>query len=150
MIKRILMPTDGSKCSKQAIVKGLELAKALDAQVTFLYVVEDPLTTMYAPGAFIYKSKFWDDLIKDSHHTLRHATLLANNAGVKSATRMVERQAPVAAIREAEKDCDLIVMGTHGRRGFNRLAFGSVAEGVLRSATKPLLLIRHPDDSKNN
>lgn len=146
MIQRILMPTDGSKCSEQAIVEGLDLAKALNAEVTFLYALEDPFALVSAmPGAITYQSELWDELMKSSQHALRHATMLATNAGVKSTTRLVERQAPVAAIQEAEKDHDLIVMGTHGRRGFNRFAFGSVAEGVLRSASKPCLLIRHPE-----
>jgi nucleotide-binding universal stress UspA family protein len=146
-MKRILMPTDGSTCSERAIVEGLELAKALGAEVTFLYIVEDPFAMVSAmPGAFTYRAESWNDLMKASQHALRHAQILATKAGVKSTTRLVERQAPVAAIREAEKDDDLVIMGTHGRRGFNRFAFGSVAEGVLRIATKPCLLICHPDD----
>ncbi len=148
MIKHILMPTDGSKCSEQAIVEGLDLAKALGAEVTFLYAVEDPITTLYAmPGAVTYQTALWDDLVKFAKDALQRAKTLASNAGVKATTTLIEHQAPAVAIREAEKDYDMVIMGTHGRHGFKRLMLGSVAEGVLRSATKPYLMIRHPNDS---
>ncbi len=144
MYKRILMPIDGSKTSEQAIHEGLELAKALGAQVTFLYAVEDPVATVYAmPEAVPYQPQLFQDLRKAAEDTLQHAKSLAEAVGVSSTTLLVERKHPVDAIREVEADTDLIIMGTHGRRGFNRMVFGSVAEGVLRRASTPCLLIRH-------
>ena len=60
-------------------------------------------------------------------------------------TVLVEHQDPVETIHTAERSVDLVVMGTHGRRGFDRLMFGSVAEAALHRATKPYLMIRHSD-----
>ena len=61
---------------------------------------------------------------------------------MRAKTVLAEREDPVQAITEAQAEHDLVVMGTHGRRGFNRWMFGSVAEGVLRRATIPCLMIR--------
>lgn len=143
MYQTILMPTDGSACSNHAISEGLELAKALGAQVTFLFALEDPLSAAYAvPDAVPYRPQIYEDMKKEATRILEEAEALASTQGVSAKTIMAERTNPIKAIVTAEKDHDLIIMGTHGRRGFNRWMFGSVAEGVLRRAGKPCLLIR--------
>jgi nucleotide-binding universal stress UspA family protein len=142
MYKHILVPTDGSKCSEEAVHRGLALAKQLGAEVTFLYAVEDPAYDL--PRAASYRQPFHDYLKQEAEISLRRAKTWADEAGVKATTKLVDHQQPVQAIHEAEKDVDLIVMGTHGRRGFNRFAFGSVAEGVLRRSAKPCLVIHTP------
>jgi nucleotide-binding universal stress UspA family protein len=139
MYKHILIPTDGSKCSEEAIKQGLALAKELGAEVTFLYAVEDPAYDIARTAP--YRKPFHDYLTQEAEVSLSKAKRLANEAGVSATTQLVDQQQPIRAIHAAEKDFDLIVMGTHGRRGFNRFAFGSVAEGVLRRAEKPCLVI---------
>jgi nucleotide-binding universal stress UspA family protein len=67
---------------------------------------------------------------------------VAESRGVPANALRVDNRAPVQAILEAEGEHDLVIMGTHGRRGFNRWMFGSVAEGALRRAKRPFLLIR--------
>ena len=63
MFARILIPIDGSDCSKQAIASGLELAKRLDAEVIFLHVLENPLTAAYpTPVTISYYSEIYDEL----------------------------------------------------------------------------------------
>ena len=138
MYKHILMPTDGSKCSEEAIKQGLAFAKELGAEVTFLYAVEDPVYEMARSAA--YRKPFHDYLTEEAQASLKKAKLWADEAGVTATTQLVDHHHPVQAIHEAEKDYDLIVMGTHGRRGFNRFSFGSVAEGVLRRSEKPCLV----------
>ena len=64
---------------------------------------------------------------------------------MRATARLTENRDPVQAIHEAEAEADLVIMGTHGRRGFNRWVFGSVAEGALRRSDKPFLLIRNVD-----
>ncbi|ADI14913.1 universal stress protein [Truepera radiovictrix] len=146
-MKRMLMPTDGSACSEAAIRQGLTLAKALGATVTFLYALEDPALPMYAtPGALAYEPQLYEDLKRAAEEALARAQVLAQEAGVPCQVQLAERQHPVEAIHKAEDAHDLVVMGTHGRRGFNRFVFGSVAEGALRRAKKPYLMIRHPED----
>jgi nucleotide-binding universal stress UspA family protein len=134
MYHRILIPTDGSRCSEIAVRHGLELAKALGARVTFLYALEDPVATVYT--------------IREAERALGQAQQAADTLGVPAETALAERQDPVRAILDAEAAHDLIVMGTHGRRGVSRLVFGSVAEGVLRQAERPCLLIRDPGKSE--
>ncbi len=147
MYKHILMPTDGSKCSEDAIRQGLTLAKVLAADVTFLYAVEDPAYNV--AKAAPYRKPFHDYLIEEAESSLKRAKGLADDAGVTATTRLADLQHPVEAIHAAEKEYDLIVMGTHGRRGVNRFAFGSVAEGVLRRAEKPCLVI-HSSSSRGD
>jgi nucleotide-binding universal stress UspA family protein len=144
MYQHILMPTDGSKCSEEAIQQGLALAKTLNAKVTFLYAVEDPAYTV--AKAAPYRKPFHDYLLEEAEASLSHAKRQADEAGVTATTKLVDLQHPIDAIHVAEKDYDLIVMGTHGRRGVNRFAFGSVAEGVLRRSEKPCLIIHSSSD----
>lgn len=142
--QRILMPTDGSPCSEEAVRRGLEFAAALGAEVTFLYAVEDPLTPLdTSPYDLAYRTDLYDDLKEAARAALERAVRLADEAGVPCRTVLTEREHPVRAIHAAERDADLVVMGTHGRRGFNRLLFGSVAEEALHGSHKPYLILRH-------
>ncbi len=144
-VKRVLMPTDGSSCSEKAIRQGLELVKTLGAEVVFLYVLEDPLLPLYpAPYSYdmSYRPQLYQDLQDAARAVLRQAEVLAAEIGVPCTTVLAEHQHPAPAIHQAAEGVDLVVMGTHGRRGFNRLMLGSVAEEALHGATKPYLLIR--------
>jgi len=147
MYEKILIPTDGSSTSQQAIVHGLELAAAMSSEVTFLHVIENPLTTGYAtPETLPYSAQLYDDLKTSGSDVLAKAEAMARERGVSSHSVLVENREPAQAIAEAGEEHDLIVMGTHGRRGFNRWMFGSVAEGALRRGNKPFLLIRAPEE----
>ena len=143
MCRKILVPTDGSACAQHAVHEAVELAKAIDAEITFLYALENPLTTGTAsPEALPYSAQLWDDLKAMADEALQAATAIAESSGVHATAVRVDNRAPVQAILEAEDEHDLVIMGTHGRRGFNRWMFGSVAEGALRRAKRPFLLIR--------
>ena len=147
MFETILIPTDGSSTSDKAIEKGLELAKLARARVTFLHVLENPLISGYAtPEAMPYAAQVYQDLRVSGEQILKEAMAKAEAAGVPATTRLVEDTDPVKAIVEAAKEHDAVVMGTHGRRGFNRWMFGSVAEGALRRADKPFLMVRGPEE----
>ncbi|MFU8887416.1 MAG: universal stress protein [Trueperaceae bacterium] len=143
MYRKILVPTDGSACAQHAVHEAVELAKAIDAEITFLYALENPLTTGTAsPEALPYSAQLWDDLKAMADEALQAASAVAESSGVHATAVRVDNRAPVQAILEAEEEHDLVIMGTHGRRGFNRWMFGSVAEGALRRAKRPFLLIR--------
>lgn len=147
MYQRILMPTDGSACAHQAMEQGLQLAKTLGASVTFLHALENPLSVAYAaPEAMAYSSELHEGLRESAEQVLAEAKALAEEAGVPAETILVEATDPSQAIREAEENFDLVVMGTHGRRGVDRWMFGSVAEGALRRSSKPFLLIRSQEE----
>lgn len=145
-IQRVLMPTDGSPCSEAAIREGLEVVKKLGAEVVFLYVLEDPLYPFYSvPYSYnmAYRPQLYEDLQAAARAILSNAESLAAHAGVPCKAHLAEHQHPAQAIHEAEATCDLVVMGTHGRRGFNRVMLGSVAEEALHQASKPYLMFRH-------
>lgn len=149
MYDRILMPTDGSACARHATKEGLELAKRLGATVTFLHVVENPLVAGYAaPEALPYSAQLYQDLKKAANDVLEEALARAEAAGVDAEATLVEDRRPSDAIRDAEPGHDLVIMGTHGRRGLDRFMFGSVTEGALRGATKPYLIIRAQDEEE--
>lgn len=143
-MKRVLMPTDGSACSEAAIREGLEIVRALGGEVTFLYALEHPAVIVdAAPSMAAYVPQLYEDLKDNAQEALAHAQSLADEAHVPAHTRLVEHQRPADAIHEAEQTHDLVVMGTHGRRGFNRVILGSVAEEALHRASKPYLMFRH-------
>ena len=145
MYQRILIPTDGSETAKYALEHGLSLAAKFGATVTLLHIVENPLTAGYtAPQTLPYAAELYQDLLDAGKHILDSARQRAEELGVKAEVELLENNDPVTAITNAEKDHDLVVMGTHGRSGFNRWMFGSVAEGALRRSEKPFLVLRQP------
>lgn len=147
MYDRILLPTDGSAGSEEAIRQGLELARSLGSRVSFMYVLESPMALYQTPESISYLPQLYDDLRETGNTALQRAASLAEAAGVSYNTHMVEDRTPADAISAAESEYDLVVMATHGRSGFNRWMFGSVAEGALRRATIPYLLIRLGGDT---
>lgn len=143
MYKQLLVPTDGSECSTYAVTKALEFAKEIDAKITFLYAVEDPMRMAYSvPEATVFSEDLYKGARRAGMETLAAATALAVEAGVAAGTILAERKHPVTAILEAEKDFDLVIIGTHGRRGLRHLLLGSVTEEVIRQATVPFMVIR--------
>lgn len=149
MYDRILMPTDGSGCARRAARKGLELAQRLGSTVTFLHVLENPLVAGYAaPEALPYSAQLYQDLKKAGGEILDDALAMAKEAGVEARAELIENRRPADAIHDAEADHDLVIVGTHGRRGVDRWMFGSVTEGALRRATKPFMVIRATDDDE--
>ncbi len=142
MYKKILMPTDGSACSQKAIAEGLEVAKHMGANVTFLYSVENISSSLWiSPESVPYGLELIEDLKRVGQEALQKARELAQTAGVAAETRLVEAR-PVEAILAEAKNHDLIVMGTHGRSGLDRFMLGSVTEAVLHRSDKPVLVLR--------
>jgi nucleotide-binding universal stress UspA family protein len=141
MYKRLLMPTDGSACSLTAIREGLEVARTLGAEVTFLYVLENPTGLWMAPESGAYIQELAQDLRKVGQTALDEAEKLAREAGVPSSGKLREGHV-IATIVDEAKNYDLLVMGTHGRTGLDKLLLGSVTEGVLHRINKPVLVVR--------
>ncbi len=148
MYENILLPTDGSAGSEEAIRQGLELARGLGAKVSFLYVMESPMALYQTPESISYLPQLYDDLRDAGKAALQRAADMATAAGVTHNTHMIEDRNPADAINAAESEYDLVVMATHGRSGFNRWMFGSVAEGALRRATVPYLIIRMEESAE--
>lgn len=145
MYKRILVAVDGSATSSRALAAALDMARESGAQLQPLYVVDVPLMSYDTPG--YDPSYVRDALVEQGRHVLANATALMAGAGVKGTPRMVETDltgediAHRIQLAAQEFEADVVVMGTHGRRGVQRLVLGSVAEHFLRIATCPVLLI---------
>ena len=147
MYKRILMPIDGSPNSEHTLAWGIGFAKALNAEVAFLHVLENPISRVYGlPGGAGYLVEMMQDLREAGKTVLEDAKRRANEAGVTCDAFIRENDHPATAILHAENAYDLTVMGTHSRRGLDRLFLGSVTEAVLRRSDKPHLILRSPDD----
>lgn len=146
MFKRILVPVDGSATSNQGLQKAIELAKDQKATLLLLHVVDESSLIQSA----VTDGALFDDMVKsmtdNGKKILLKATELARQKRVKAQTTMVENWlGPVAdaILKQAKKfRADLIVIGTHGRRGGARLIMGSDAENVVRQSLVPVLLIR--------
>lgn len=138
---RLLVPTDGSPEGRRAIAHALGLASFHGAAVHALYVVD---TTRYV-GTPMERS--WEgvgDLLRDdAAEAVAEVASFAAATDIDVETAVVEGPPSAAIVDYAERtDCDLIVMGTHGRGGINRLLLGSVAEKVVRGSTVPVLTVR--------
>ena len=141
MYRKILIPTDGSGPSRVALEEALLLAAEQKAEVHVIHVFE-PLRDMLYQG-MAKPPRF---LREEEEHALEHAQERARAYGVSITTAAVDaagRRPEEVIVSEAiAAGCDLIAIGTHGRRGMERMFLGSVAEGVARSASVPVLLIR--------
>jgi len=146
--QQILMPIDGSACSEHALAYGLDLAKTVGATVTFLYVVENPLNIYNMENSLVYEPKLHQDLVRNGELALARAAERAGKAGVTARVMLHETRMedPVPTILETERVFDLVVMATHGRRGFDRLTLGSVTEKLLHRSDKPHLIVRCPKE----
>lgn len=146
MYKRILVPVDGSATSNRGLQEAIQLAKDQKAALFLLHVVDENavIRNAMADGAFL------DSLIKSLAESgkkiLAKADVLARQKGVKPQTLLLENWSMSVAdaiVKQAKKNrADLIVLGTHGRRGGARLIMGSDAEGVVRQSPVPVLLVR--------
>jgi len=144
--RKILVPVDGSRTSLKGLKEAARLAKAGGGRLVLLHVVDEfvAFTGMETTGAFV--QEMIEGLVSGGKRILEKAARDAARLGVRAQTILRERVGGPAAyeiVRQAKKNrCDLIVIGTHGRRGVRRLALGSDAELVVRNSTVPVLLVR--------
>jgi nucleotide-binding universal stress UspA family protein len=143
MYKRILIPTDGSKLSRKAIKHGVALAKSIKASVTAVAVsvpFESQPFELMTDTADQYRSRAADLAAKH----LGEVKDMAAAAGVSCNVIQVEHQLPHAGIIIAAKKahCDLIVMASHGRRGYAAVLLGSETVKVLTHTKIPVLVYR--------
>ena len=143
MYQKILVPLDGSELAEQAIPYATELCKG-STEVTLFQVVHFPLSLAAPDVGMSQPIPNIEARTKESKEYLGAIAARLRQDGVQVKTATVERDVVADAIVEhaTEHQCDLIAMTTHGRSGFSRLIFGSVAESVVRHAPCPVLLIR--------
>lgn len=148
MYQRILVPIDGSETSERALREAIKLADG-KAQLRLLHVVEEVYPLDAEGYAFIDYAALRDVARSSGERLLAKAGETARQAGGEVETSLLDaegkRVANVIEAAAADWPADLIVIGSHGRSGFSRLLFGSVAEGVVRGASVPVLLVRGAD-----
>jgi nucleotide-binding universal stress UspA family protein len=150
MFKRILIPIDGSPTANRGLKLALALAKEHDATLYVLHVVEDLAVAKGFDGALYVPAQFVDNLLaglRDAgRKVLAQAEKTAMQNGLRPKTVLVETFGESVAgailIQARKVRADLIVLGTHGRRGLARMLMGSDAEAVVREARVPVLLVR--------
>ena len=142
MYKRALIPLDGSPEAEAIIPFVLEIAGPLDMSVVLLRVLE-PITPSVVEGTRQVTVDDVEGRTRDAEEYLAPVAIALRGRGI-DARPIVRRGNPAAEIVNAARaeKADMIAMTTHGRSGFGRLLFGSVAEAVLRQAEIPVLMMR--------
>ena len=143
--KRIFVPVDGSTASNAGLKEALKLAKDQKARLRLLHIV-DELVVFNTPEAGFNIQSVVESMRRSGQQLLDRAVKLAASRGVKAESALIEsagvRVADVITRQAKRWRAGLIVMGTHGRRGVNRMLMGSDAELVVRNAGVPVLLVR--------
>jgi nucleotide-binding universal stress UspA family protein len=149
MFRKIMVPVDGSPTSKRGLEEAIELARDQKASL-YLFHVVDELSLVSNSTSVMGGGAYMDGLLKEFVNAGKkiladaEATVRKHRVPVKSL--LVENLSTLTSeliVHQARKwKIDLIVLGTHGRRGIRRLVMGSDAEGVVRTTSVPVLLVR--------
>jgi nucleotide-binding universal stress UspA family protein len=136
--QKILVTTDGSKYSKAAVERAINYAKAYGSELTAVAVVDAPAELSgVAPGAV-------EDMIKKAKRYVEEVKSQADSAGLKAETFVLEGEEAYRKITDfaAGHHINIIVMGSHGRKGLSKLLIGSVAEKIIGYAHCPVLIAK--------
>lgn len=149
MYKQILIPTDGSELSEKTVTHGIGLAREFGAAVTVVTVTHPFHSIAGEPEMVVampddYKDFVHRYLTSESDASLAFAQTAAQDAGIECETISVEHEHPYRAIIECanQRNCDLIVMASHGRRGIAAVVLGSETTKVLTHSKIPVLVYR--------
>ena len=144
MYEKILVPIDGSDTAAMGLDEAIRLAKNQGGRIRLVHVVNELLLVL--PDAYMNIGRVVDELRRSGKIVLDTSESAVRGAGVAVETALIEsmgNQAGDQIIRHAKEwGADLIVCGTHGRRGIRRIVMGSDAEYIVRHAPVPILLIR--------
>ena len=151
MVSKILVPVDGSSTSMRGLAEAIGLVKQVNGTLRLLHVVDELLMSDVPLGTDYY-DKWAESMREKGKKVLREAQVFARKKDVDAEISLVEtmgkRAAPAIVEQAKEWPADMIVMGTHGRRGISRLLMGSDAELVLRTSPVPVMLVReHPEST---
>jgi nucleotide-binding universal stress UspA family protein len=145
------VPVDGSATSNAGLGEALKLARGRNAKLCLLHIMDEHMIFI-APEAAPNVQIILNSMRSDGARVLKRASETARAKDVKAQTALVESRGLRVSdtiVREAKRwRADIIVMGTHGRRGVNRLIMGSDADLVVRYAGVPVLLVRGRAPSK--
>ena len=157
MFKRILVATDGSPTANRGLKLALSLAAERGATLHVLHVIDDVMLVQGFGGNAYVPPEYIDSLLaglRDAgRRIIARAAKMAEKQGQTVRPLLVETLGQSVAhtvLTQARKlRADLIVLGTHGRRGLTRLVMGSDAEAIVREARVPVLLVRSPATTRS-
>lgn len=145
MYKRILVPLDGSNTANLGLKEALRLARSQKASLCLLHVVDEFFVTQAGEG-MVFADQMFEGLRDAGKRILSAGVAEARKRRIRAravlAETMTGRVADVIVRQARTWKADLIVIGTHGRRGVRRVVMGSDAEQVLRETPVPVLLVR--------
>jgi len=145
MYQRILVPVDGSDISDNGLREAMRLARDQNARLRLIHIVNE-LAIIAAYEGTIYSNELIQSLRDNGNKILMKSADQVKSAGMQVETALLEAHgghAGDAIVKDAQQwPADIIVLGTHGRRGVARLVMGSDAEQVVRQATVPVLLVK--------
>ena len=146
MFKRILVPIDGSRTADLGLDHAIKLAKDQHARLCLLHVVDESVLTQNVEAGASLIDSLLESLREGGRKILDKAEAKVRKQHLNSQSILVENMLGSVAdviVGQAKKwRAQLIVIGTHGRRGVSRMVLGSAAEGVVRSTPVPVLLVR--------
>jgi nucleotide-binding universal stress UspA family protein len=143
MFKRILVPIDGSDASTKALVSALQLARESGGNVRVVHVFDE---LSYLSG-YEYAAAVAEQAREQAQQALDDALAVCQSSGVPADAKLLDtpgRRRLGDAVADAAREfgADLVAIGSHGRRGLDRLLLGSGAEQILRLAQAPVLVVK--------
>ena len=146
MYQRILVPVDGSSTAAQGLLHAVDIATLTGGRIRLLHVFVEPFEAVGIDGAMCSAAEIHRLVREGGEILLAKAAAQVRDQGVVVDTRLEScdggRVCDVVAKAAETWGADLIVIGTHGRRGVGRMLLGSDAEQILRIAPAPVLLVR--------
>ena len=144
MFKHIIVPVDGSSTSGQAIARAIAMAQAFKSQVTVVCVIDAFAFTGVGSDLAYGQVEYLEAATAEAKLAVSNAKASFAAAGVDATGAVLEGQAVYKNILDAASasDVDLIVMGSHGRKGLEKLVLGSVAAQVLSHTHLPVMIVR--------
>ena len=149
MFKRIVIPVDGSATSNKALMVALQMASETGGSVRIIHVIEGTNYSTHAMQSESFPGEFMKPVRNAAQKILDDALELAKPFGAVVDSKLFDtfdgRLADAVGNAATDWQADLIVVGTHGRRGIGRILMGSGAEQIMRQAPIPVLVIRAQD-----
>ncbi|HVQ16476.1 MAG TPA: universal stress protein [Vicinamibacterales bacterium] len=146
-LKHVLVATDFSEASDAALLYGRTMAMKFGATLHVVHIADNVFTHAFGPESAGLLPTIQTDIEEAARRRLSELSIDSDRSGPPTRSMVLTASAPAFAIVDyaTDNDIDLIVMGTHGRKGLQRVVLGSVAEKVVRMAPCPVLTIHHPE-----
>jgi nucleotide-binding universal stress UspA family protein len=144
LFKNILVPYDGSRCSNHAFKVALDIAKKYNSKITTLSCLDSELGLTWYGFDYRVKNAILKKQKKSIEKDITKFTDLIKKTKIPFSSKIIETNSVAKSIVSFSKSnkIDLIVMGSHGRRGFDKILLGSVANGVSQQAKCPVLILK--------